>query len=289
MNDAEDTDFSKTLLPPAEHRNLPYHRLTSPTETRAVWNWDCVRGVWQRGGKIYKPAFVAATGWIYAGPVTGTSPQPADEPVTEASPKPADEPMIATATGMLVPLRLVPARYALEDQAVRALMAKAEALRQEIHAFKLAAFADVAAFMDLLAAHHGAKRTTGTQGGVTLDSYDGLLRVKISTAHGIAFGPELVIAKNLIDTCIESWSRGSNENLRVLINDAFKVGDEGRVRVDRVLGLKRLPIQDETWRAAMVAIDDAIKVQSSRHYVRFYKRADADANWEQVVLDLSRA
>ena len=154
-------------------------------------------------------------------------------------------------------------------------------------AAKAQAFADVHAFQALLAEKYGAPRG-GDRGGVQLESFDGCMRVAISHADSIALGPELTSAKSLIDECIADWAQGANDNLKVMVDDAFATGEGGKLAIDRILGLRRLEIDDDRWKRAMVAINDAIKVVGSRSYLRIHVRATVEDRFEQLVLDFAK-
>jgi hypothetical protein len=203
------------------------------------------------------------------------------------APVAASEPMMTTYLGNQVPARLVRDERKLEDEVVRDLVAKAEALREAIIAFKAAAFEDIDAFRALMAERYkvqlGARR-----GGLRLESFDHTLRIEISTADMLTFGPELQVAKNLVDECLTEWSDGADDRIRTIVLDAFDVGDGGKLRVDRILGLRQLNITDAKWVTAMQAIGDAVRVQRSRQYIRLYRRANGEAPLEQIVLDASR-
>jgi hypothetical protein len=202
-------------------------------------------------------------------------------------PVPADEPMMQNELGHFVPAVLVRPDHKLEDQLVRDLAAQAQALHDQIALFKACAFNDVRALLALLAERYKVK-VGGARGGVVFHSYDGLMRVTISVADLMTFGPALVAAKALIDECITEWSAGANANIQAIVNDAFSVGDGGKLRVDRVLALRRLEIRDERWQRAMEAIGDALRVAQTREYIRVYRRANREAVFEQIVLDASR-
>ena len=73
------------------------------------------------------------------------------------------------------------------------------------------------------------------------------------------------------------------------MTDAFDVGQQGKLRVDRILGLRRLAIDDADWLRAMEAISNAVRVVQSKRYVRFYRRTAPAGPYEQVALDLARA
>jgi hypothetical protein len=199
---------------------------------------------------------------------------------------PVEELMI-NAHGDPVPAKFVAGRIRLEDQTVNLLIERAQALQAAMAAFKAEAFSDIHAFMGELSASYGGRRG-GTRGGTQLDSYDGLRRVVVSVADSMTFGPELTVAKAMIDDCIRRWSADAKPELKVLIDDAFRVGSEGKVRVDRVIGLRRLDISDDGWRGAMAAIGDALRLQGSVSYIRFYQRESQNAQWKQIPLDMSK-
>jgi len=54
-----------------------------------------------------------------------------------------------------------------------------------------------------------------------------------------------------------------------------------------VLGLRKLDIEDPEWQRAMTAIADAIRVTSSKTYIRFYE-IDPDTGIRRAIpLDLA--
>ncbi len=174
-----------------------------------------------------------------------------------------------------------------EDAVVRDLIARAEDLQKAIVAFKQRAFDDVVAHTQLLDERYGVK-LGGRRGGMVLSSFDGCLKVAVSTEDSVCFGAELHQAKALIDSCFQRWSDGANANLVAVIDDAFAVGESGKVRVDRVLGLRRLEIDDDEWRRAMTAIGDAVRTSRSKQAIRFYRRDNPDQPWRLIVLDVAR-
>lgn len=195
---------------------------------------------------------------------------------------------MANAKGALVPVETIKPEHIEEDALVRELMAEAEELNAKLVAFKRRAFGDVEAFRDLVAEKYGAKRG-GKKGNVTLNSYDGSLQLVVAVNESISFGPELEAAKALIDECIHDWSKDANANLRALVDDAFQVDKQGKISTSRVLGLRRLNIEDAKWLKAMEAISDALRVTGSKSYFRAYKRRDGSEERSPVSLDIASA
>ena len=192
------------------------------------------------------------------------------------------------AQGRLVPEGLVKDIDKLRDQTVRSLVQQAAALNEQLRKFKLAAFSDIAAFVQTSAEQYDVK-LGGDKGNLTLISYDGRYKLVRQVQENLRFDERLQAAKALIDECITAWSAGSSDEIKVLVNDAFKVDREGDVNTNRVLGLRRLNIQDQKWQRAMQAIGDSISVVGSRSYVRVYERIDGTDQYRAIPLDVAAA
>ncbi|MBY4639998.1 DUF3164 family protein, partial [Gluconacetobacter entanii] len=65
-------------------------------------------------------------------------------------------------------------------------------------------------------------------------------------------------------------------------------GKEGKIRTDKILGLRRLNIEDEEWQRAMQAISDSIRIDTTKAYLRFHERSGPDDDFRQVPLDIAR-
>lgn len=190
------------------------------------------------------------------------------------------------AEGRMVPVDKVKPEHKLEDQLVSGLLDKAKEKSAEIAQFKQTTFDDINAFMALLDEKYNVKRG-GKKGNLTLTSYDGLQRVQLQNADYINFGPELHVAKSLIDECLTEWSHDVNANLKMIIDRAFQVNREGKLNTGEILSLRRLNIKDDKWQRAMDAIGDSMRVTYSRLYVRFYHRESTNDQWKAVSLDIA--
>jgi hypothetical protein len=125
------------------------------------------------------------------------------------------------------------------------LIGKVKATRQMLKDFKAVAFGDIEAFIDLSLEQYGA-HVAGNKGNITLYSFDGQFKIVRQIQDSIRFDERLQAAKVLIDECIQSWSVGSNDHIKTLINDAFQVDREGKISTGRVLGLRRHKIDDRS-------------------------------------------
>ena len=188
----------------------------------------------------------------------------------------------------LIPLGLVKPEHALEDQTVRKIAFFAEDINAQIARFRGHTVDDVAAFIELLVEKYNGKRG-GAKGNITLTSFDNCLKVTVQVQDVMTFGPELQVAKGLVDECITLWSEGADEKIRALVEHAFQVDKEGKINRAALLALRRLEIEDAGWQRAMAALADAMRVISTREYVRFHKRADPKAKWEAITVDLAAA
>ncbi|GAN97978.1 hypothetical protein Geu3261_0351_020 [Komagataeibacter europaeus NBRC 3261] len=190
--------------------------------------------------------------------------------------------------GRLVPRDKVKPEHLMVDELVRELFDGAADLRNALCGFRLKAFDDIRTILALIAEKYGTTYG-GQKGNITLTSYDGLKKLTIAMGDSISFGPELQAAKSLIDSCLGRWSKGADENLRVIVTDAFEVGKEGKIRTDKILSLRRLNIDDEEWLRAMQAISDSIRIDATKAYIRFHERDRPEDDFRRVPLDIARA
>ncbi|MFD1914138.1 DUF3164 family protein [Halodurantibacterium flavum] len=190
--------------------------------------------------------------------------------------------------GAKLPVSIVKPQHVLEDDLVRQEIGHAVALSRQIGRFIAHFHENLGAFEALIAERYGAK-IGGKKGNKTLMSYDGLYKVTVQVADNVVFGPELQVAKTLVDECLTDWSAGANDELKAVIARAFNTDKEGQINRAALYSLLRLEISDTRWQQAMQAIRDAMRVVGSKNYVRFYQRTAADAAWEPITIDLAKA
>lgn len=195
---------------------------------------------------------------------------------------------MSDAKGALVPVALIKPQHLLQDEMVRKIIGYATALSEQVARFKAHTFDDIGAFEALLAQEYGVK-VGGAKGNKTLMTHDGMFKVQVQVADYIDFGPELQTAKGLIDECLIEWAAGARDELRAIVTRAFNTDKPGQINRSEVFMLLRLDIDDPRWQRAMDAIRDAMRVVGSKTYVRCYRRAAHDAQWENVSIDLAKA
>lgn len=188
--------------------------------------------------------------------------------------------------GRLVPIELIKPVDLARDRIVQELVAKAMLERAELRAFKAWANSELAAFLELSAEQYGVT-SGGTKGNVTLISFCGRYKVTRQIQDRISFDERLQAAKSLIDECLNEWTDGADSRICLLVQDAFQVDREGRISTERVLGLRRIDIDEPKWISAMKALNDSIQVESTKAYLRFHERDTPEAPWRPISLDLA--
>lgn len=189
------------------------------------------------------------------------------------------------ANGALIPVAKIKDIDKDRHTTVVQLSEAAKDVSASLLGFKLQAMQTIQDFVTRSLDQYEVK-TGGSKGNVTLVSFDGRYKITRQVQDSIVFDERLQAAKALIDECIHTWAKGSSSNIKVLVNDAFQVDKAGAVNTSRVLGLRRLAIDDPTWTRAMAAISDSMRVASSKAYVRFYERDEA-GEYQAINLDVA--
>lgn len=189
------------------------------------------------------------------------------------------------AEGALIPLSKIKPVDLIRDELVKHIVNNALQAREVMSQFKAMAMDEIEKFVSLSAEEYGAK-IGGKKGNITLMSYDGKYRLQRAIAEYIVFDERLQVAKELIDECLHEWTEGSRDELKSIIEYSFKTNNEGQVSTGRIIGLKRLDIQNEKWQRAMQAITDAMQVAGTKSYLRLYERDD-NGQYHPIALDIA--
>lgn len=189
--------------------------------------------------------------------------------------------------GHLVPLDRVDEVDRLRDETVMDLVARARSLSGRLSEEKGRMLDDIDAFISLSGEKYGVK-LGGEKGNVTLISFDGNFKVQRAMQDRIVFDERLQAARELINDCLRDWTEGANDNLRAIIDAAWEVDKEGNVSTSRILGLRRIRVDDERWERAMAALMDGLQVVCSKSFVRVYERT-SHGEWQIIPLDIAKA
>ena len=189
------------------------------------------------------------------------------------------------ARGALVPVNSIKPTDLMRDDLIKEIIAKVAPLHAQLAELKRDVINDLRSFIDISANEYGVA-LGGKKGNVTLTSFDGSYRIQIAMQDTLHFDERLQAAKQLIDECLHEWTQNSGADLKTIVQAAFDVNKEGQINTSRVLGLRRLNIQNEKWLQAMNILSDSIQVQASKEYVRFYQR-NKDGKYELINLDIA--
>lgn len=216
-------------------------------------------------------------------PETNFTPAPVPDGIVEVGTRKYME----DAKGALVPLELIKPQFLLEDEQVRKIMGFAIALSEQISRFRGHTSSDLGELDALLLQEYGVKKG-GPKGNRQYRTHDGAYEVKVRVQDQIEFGPELQIAKTLVDECLIEWAEDARPEIRAIVTRAFNTDKEGRINRSEIFMLLRLDIEDERWKSAMRAVRDAMRVIGSRQYFGFHVRA-ADGKMNTITIDLASA
>jgi hypothetical protein len=189
--------------------------------------------------------------------------------------------------GRLIPESQIKKIDLERDKLVKDIVAEAKIEAEALAKFKDKTMRKIEVFVARSAKEFKVKMG-GKKGNITLLSYDGAYKIIRSVNEFLTFDERLQVAKALIDECIQEWSDGSRDEIKVLINDAFAVNKQGKIDRNRILGLRRLNIKHPKWRKAMDAITESITVTNTKEYIRVYERQQ-DGTYLPLSLDMANA
>ena len=190
---------------------------------------------------------------------------------------------VRLANGNLAPAGSVREQDELEDEMVCGMHFLAEGICTGIEHIRHRARLDGLAFLELLETKYGVKPKTkpdNTQPQMTLMSLDGSLKIVYERESRVAFGPDIVKAKDKVFACLDKMSEGADPVLVNLAHQAF-TQKNGYISVGKVATLWRVKCDNPEWQDAMQALKDALRPDGSREYIRFYRR-DTAGEWQLI-------
>jgi len=195
------------------------------------------------------------------------------------------EEFMTDSQGRQVPTKLIKEIDILRHQAVTNIANEAMKMKSVLVDFKAKVRDEIYSFVEKSAAGYGVK-WGGKKGNISLLSYDGRFKLVIAMNDNVTFDERLQVARELIGKCLDKWSKGSRPEIRLLVNDAFQVDKAGKISTARVLGLRRLDIQDLEWQKAMTAITESLQITGTKQYLRVYER-DKNGEYQMIPLDVA--
>lgn len=189
-------------------------------------------------------------------------------------------------TGQPVPPKHIRREDKERDKLVETLIKSAQGVSDSLAKLKMKSLEDIEAFIQRMEEQYKISTRT-KEGNKILRNFSGDMKIEVNVGKVLDFDEKLNMAKTLIDNCIKRWSKGSSSELKVIVNDAFRVDKKGKLDRDRVLSLLRLQIKDDEWSAAMNIIKDSMQITGKRMYIQFWQK-DKDDKWVAIPLDISR-
>lgn len=192
--------------------------------------------------------------------------------------------------GSLVPVEKIKEQDLLRDQLVMDLINKAKPLNAALAEFKKLALQDIEDLVTIAGERYDVF-LGGKKGNVSLLSFDGRYKVTRGISDNIRVTESIEACKALVQQCTDRWKGESRnaENLAIMAEAAFRTTRNGSISVPKLIELTRLEIDDPDWKQAMVALRDALIVDSTSVYVRMYERIGDSENWKAITLDLASA
>ncbi|KPZ65696.1 hypothetical protein AN392_01244 [Pseudoalteromonas sp. P1-16-1b] len=190
--------------------------------------------------------------------------------------------------GNLVAIANIKQTDLIKDEFVKKAIDKAIEMQEALAEFKQSLMAEADDFIELLAQEHGVN-LGGKKGNVMLRTFDSQLKVTLQTQERIELGPELTLAKQLIDQCLDEWTEGGNQNIKAIVSKTFNTDKQGSLNPQRILALRKLEITDDSgkWAKAMNIIAESVGVVDSTRFIRFYKQDDNGIE-QAISLDIAK-
>jgi len=191
--------------------------------------------------------------------------------------------------GKAVPQEYVPELDRDRDAMVERIFKKALKLEEAIAAFRVEALCELDTYLAKLAKANKVKENW--KGNISLDSFDGSLRIQRNMDDQVGFSESLQIVKTQIDDWLRDRLNGVDDALAKVVSQAFNVDKQGRVNTAMIMKLLHLDIKDPKWQKAMAILKDSIVTKSSRQYVSFASKeiTEAGENWHKVCLNFNAA
>ncbi len=192
--------------------------------------------------------------------------------------------------GVLIPSSKVQDLDKRREECIAKIASSAKSLQELVKETKEEMFGYFYDFIALSANEYDTK-IGGEKGNTTLPNFDNSYKITMTINENIVFDERLIVAKGLVDECLNEWSKNANDTIKAIINQAFQVDKEGNISTYRVLGLRSIKVEVtdscyEKWQQALKAIQDSIHIASTKKYMRIYEKDEED-KLKQITLDFS--
>lgn len=188
------------------------------------------------------------------------------------------------ADGNLIRLSNIHEAEILEHDLVLSIACIWETLAGKLERFKTYCFEDVTTLIDLLFEKHNARRG-GSEGNITLTTYDRRWKLIIAIQRRITLAPEVMAAKAKMLEAAKEMAPENSADLETIITATFTQVD-GQVRVAEVLRLCNFKYSNKKWNEAIEIVRSAIEVIGKKKQIRLYRRND-QGQYDAVPLNIA--
>lgn len=194
---------------------------------------------------------------------------------------------MADASGLQIPVKLIPKHDIEADKIARRILAKAESLQERLIAFKQKSLEACDGWYRQLLEQmeRNSKNTTTLKGNFTMFSFDRSIKIEVRIGTKIEFDSNIDLAKIKIDEYLAEITRGSNEEVATIVNHAFTT-TKGQLDAKRILQLFSLTIKHKLWIEAMDYLKSSIKTNITKRYMAIWKR-DEQGEYQPLILQFS--
>jgi hypothetical protein len=162
---------------------------------------------------------------------------------------------------------------------------KALAMQQAMAEFRGEVDADFDAHMAFVFEQHG-KKPGGKDGGLTVESMDGLAKVVRRVGGQLKFNEELQVAEQIVLEFVKR-QRGSKV-LKDMAYSVFKVNKEGLHDPEALSNFFSRNYDDEDWLKAKRIYQGSRYYVGKKPYLAFYTRETLDDDWQPIHLTLAK-
>lgn len=190
--------------------------------------------------------------------------------------------------GNLIRLDTIKEQDIVRDTLVRQLARDCAVVADEIHSLKAKLDERIASHIEQLASLYGVK-IGGKKGNVVLTSFDKRLKITRSKQDRQTTNEHILVAVELINECVKSWSKGANRNLQAFVAKYLRTDGKGNYNVTDLQRLAKVELAtpDEKWDSAMAALTAAIEHDYTATYYRAFYRTPS-GHYVQIPLDIAK-
>lgn len=176
----------------------------------------------------------------------------------------------------------------LKTELVERIIAAAQNLTGLISIFKAECNEQVESYFALLLQNYNVDaKGKSVKGNLSLENFSSTAKVEIRSMDTLKPDEKIQIAKMKLDEFLKEETEDSTPIVRTLIMKAFEVDKKGNIDTKKLLALRSYDITAPKWVEAMAIIADSLQVASTKSYIRFYTRENADSEWKLIPLDIA--